>query len=411
MTSDVSGRSYQTHHIHVSDLVMELVRAQTPTLGESVVLKVPVRSQPNSSSSSGVVVSGEMEVLWKKEYSFSQAEISLSDAEALVPIRSMLTTLKPGNIFSVLCHMLMEKRIIFVANDGMHLLHCIQALLLLLYPFKWSHVCVPVVPTPLLNLCSLLCPFIIGIRRPSVPEVCRMPLESHVWVDLDNDSLEVRLSGMDDEGEFVLGENLIQRKGKDDVIGAIGAVRELAKKGSQMPALSLGELARALYRLYDSQIPGILSYCLDNEKEVVRVEFPYDDYVRDSAMVIQPFMLNFLPTKMVEFYLQGWVGLCLKRMKKGVEFQKMGGMVLNVVYDLSILPGFNDTMGNNFFFFFFFRLFFRFHFFFFFFFFFIDLLFFSSFPFSLTFFFQILQLKIRGNPKKFKDNHDPAQPV
>ena len=161
-----------------------------------------------------------------------------------------------------------------------------------------------------------------------------MSLETHIWIDLDNDSVDLRESIMDEEGEFFNGESLLQRKGKDDIIATLSGVREHGKKGHQIPSTVMVDLSGALYRLYDSHVPKILSHCLEKGGGGggegggggVRMEFPYDKYVKDCPMIIQPFLLVFLGTKMLGWYLQWWMDV---KQKKGE------GGVVKVVYDLS----------------------------------------------------------------------------
>jgi hypothetical protein len=127
------------------------------------------------------------------------------------------------NIISVFTSLLLERRVIFIADELSVLSSCVQAAVALLYPFSWQvlcrvscacrycslslsllpladalaarapfvvreqHVYIPVLPSSLLTFCCAPMPFVVGILRSSVAELNKLSeaMEEVAIVDID----------------------------------------------------------------------------------------------------------------------------------------------------------------------------------------------------------------------------------
>jgi hypothetical protein len=106
-----------------------------------------------------------------------------------INILPLIRFLSPSNILAVFTSLLVERRIIFVADNLSTLSSCVQAaaavrsffrppllipliarltvsLLQLLYPFSWQHIFIPVLPQSLLSFACAPMPYVIGTYPP-----------------------------------------------------------------------------------------------------------------------------------------------------------------------------------------------------------------------------------------------------
>lgn len=68
------------------------------------------------------------------------------------PVRLLMMMLKPADLLTIVTALLIERRVIFLSKDYALLTPVIEAVLGLLYPFKWRHVYIPLVPA---HMCEL----------------------------------------------------------------------------------------------------------------------------------------------------------------------------------------------------------------------------------------------------------------
>ena len=66
---------------------------------------------------------------------------------------------------------LLERRIIFVAEQLSLLSSCCHAIVALLYPFSWQHVFVPILPEAMVHICCSPSPYIVGLLPSSLTTV------------------------------------------------------------------------------------------------------------------------------------------------------------------------------------------------------------------------------------------------
>uniref|UniRef100_A0A3Q2T5R6 DENN/MADD domain containing 2C n=1 Tax=Fundulus heteroclitus TaxID=8078 RepID=A0A3Q2T5R6_FUNHE len=94
-----------------------------------------------------------------------------------VDFGSLLQCLSVGRLLQVFASLLLERRVIFVADKLSVLSRCGHAALALLYPFIWQHTFVPVLPATMLDISCSPTPFLIGVLAPCLPELLELPIE------------------------------------------------------------------------------------------------------------------------------------------------------------------------------------------------------------------------------------------
>ncbi|XP_043102702.1 DENN domain-containing protein 2C [Puntigrus tetrazona] len=114
-----------------------------------------------------------------------------------VDFESLLQCLSVTRLLQVFASLLLERRVIFIADKLSVLSRCAHSALALLYPFTWQHTFVPVLPASMLDICCSPTPFVMGALSPSLPEVMDMPIEEVLIVDLCADKFVVQLGDED----------------------------------------------------------------------------------------------------------------------------------------------------------------------------------------------------------------------
>uniref|UniRef100_UPI0037E7F70A DENN domain-containing protein 2C n=1 Tax=Semicossyphus pulcher TaxID=241346 RepID=UPI0037E7F70A len=114
-----------------------------------------------------------------------------------VDFDSLLECLSVGKLLQVVASILLERRVIFIADKLSVLSRCGHAVLALLYPFTWQHTFVPVLPASMLDISCSPTPFLIGVQSPCLPELLELPIEEVLIVDLCADKFVVQLGDED----------------------------------------------------------------------------------------------------------------------------------------------------------------------------------------------------------------------
>ncbi|KAL7985433.1 hypothetical protein Chor_004003 [Crotalus horridus] len=94
-----------------------------------------------------------------------------------VEFQALLRCLSPEKILLIFASVVLERRIIFLADELSSLSTCIHSAAALLYPFTWAHTYIPVVPEKLLSTVCCPTPFMVGIQKRYLAEVQDQPME------------------------------------------------------------------------------------------------------------------------------------------------------------------------------------------------------------------------------------------
>ncbi|CAL9702560.1 unnamed protein product [Knipowitschia caucasica] len=114
-----------------------------------------------------------------------------------VDFDSLLQCLSVGRLLQVFASLLLERRVIFIADKLSVLSRCSHAVLALLYPFTWQHTFVPVLPASMLDISCSPTPFLIGVLSPCLPELLELPIEEVLIVDLCSNKFVAQIGDED----------------------------------------------------------------------------------------------------------------------------------------------------------------------------------------------------------------------
>ncbi|XP_068134370.1 DENN domain-containing protein 2A [Hyperolius riggenbachi] len=120
-----------------------------------------------------------------------------------VDFEALFSTLSVRHLVQVFASLLLERRVIFMAETLSTLSKCCHAMVALIYPFAWQHTYIPVLPPSMIDIVCSPTPFLIGLLSSSLPRLKELPVEEVLLVDLGNDRF---LRQMDDE------ESILPRK-------------------------------------------------------------------------------------------------------------------------------------------------------------------------------------------------------
>ncbi|KAM9302449.1 DENN domain-containing protein 2B [Gastrophryne carolinensis] len=113
-----------------------------------------------------------------------------------VDFECLFKCLSVRQIIRVFASLLLERRVIFVADKLSTLSSCSHAVVALLYPFSWQHTFIPVLPPSMIDIVCCPTPFLVGLLSSSLPKLKELPVEEALMVDLGSDRF---IRQMDDE--------------------------------------------------------------------------------------------------------------------------------------------------------------------------------------------------------------------
>uniref|UniRef100_A0A3P8RH59 UDENN domain-containing protein n=1 Tax=Astatotilapia calliptera TaxID=8154 RepID=A0A3P8RH59_ASTCA len=117
-----------------------------------------------------------------------------------VDFESLFKCLSVRQVIRVFASLLLERRVIFVADKLSTLSSCMHAVVALLYPFSWQHTFIPVLPGSMLDIVCCPTPFLVGLLSSSMPKLKELPVEEALMVDLGTDRF---IRQMDDEASLL----------------------------------------------------------------------------------------------------------------------------------------------------------------------------------------------------------------
>ncbi|XP_069479807.1 DENN domain-containing protein 2B isoform X2 [Ambystoma mexicanum] len=113
-----------------------------------------------------------------------------------VDFECLFKCLSVRQMTKIFASLLLERRVIFIADKLSTLSSCSHAVVALLYPFSWQHTFIPVLPSSMIDIVCCPTPFLVGLLSSSLPKLKDLPVEEALMVDLGSDRF---IRQMDDE--------------------------------------------------------------------------------------------------------------------------------------------------------------------------------------------------------------------
>ncbi|KGL84911.1 Suppression of tumorigenicity 5 protein, partial [Tinamus guttatus] len=140
-----------------------------------------------------------------------------------VDFECLFKCLSVRQIIRIFASLLLERRVIFVADKLSTLSSCSHAVVALLYPFSWQHTFIPVLPASMIDIVCCPTPFLVGLLSSSLPKLKELPVEEALMVNLGSDRF---IRQMDDE------DTLLPRKLQAALEQALERKNELINQDS-----------------------------------------------------------------------------------------------------------------------------------------------------------------------------------
>uniref|UniRef100_A0A8D0GH99 DENN domain containing 2A n=1 Tax=Sphenodon punctatus TaxID=8508 RepID=A0A8D0GH99_SPHPU len=115
-----------------------------------------------------------------------------------VDFESLFSSLSVRHLSRVFASLLLERRVIFIADKLSTLSKCCHAMVALFYPFTWQHTYIPVLPPAMIDIVCSPTPFLIGLLSSSLSRLKELPVEEVLVVDLVNNRFLRQLSRDED---------------------------------------------------------------------------------------------------------------------------------------------------------------------------------------------------------------------
>uniref|UniRef100_A0A452UDH8 DENN domain containing 2B n=1 Tax=Ursus maritimus TaxID=29073 RepID=A0A452UDH8_URSMA len=140
-----------------------------------------------------------------------------------VDFECLFACLSVRQLIRIFASLLLERRVIFVADKLSTLSSCSHAVVALLYPFSWQHTFIPVLPASMIDIVCCPTPFLVGLLSSSLPKLKELPVEEALMVNLGSDRF---IRQMDDE------DTLLPRKLQAALEQALERKNELISQDS-----------------------------------------------------------------------------------------------------------------------------------------------------------------------------------
>lgn len=112
-------------------------------------------------------------------------------------VATLLQSLSPSNLVSLLASVLFERRVIIVSESLGTVTGCCIGVERLCHPISWEGVYITIMPNHLLDYCSAPMPFLVGLHSSNWKAVSTMPLDEHVLVLADEDKIVSPFNDLD----------------------------------------------------------------------------------------------------------------------------------------------------------------------------------------------------------------------
>ncbi|CAI9542893.1 unnamed protein product [Staurois parvus] len=213
-----------------------------------------------------------------------------------VDFEALFSTLSVRHLIQIFASLLLERRVIFMAETLSTLSKCCHAMVALIYPFAWQHTYIPVLPPSMIDIVCSPTPFLIGLLSSSLPRLKELPVEEVLLVDLGNDRF---LSQMDDE------DSILPRKLQAALEQILEQRNELAKNKFCFPDSSaLNDVVSEAFVRFFVEIVGHYSLFMVPGEQEERT-FLRDAFRKSvSSKSVRRFLEVFMETQMFGGFTQ-----------------------------------------------------------------------------------------------------------
>ncbi|XP_051509717.1 DENN domain-containing protein 2D-like isoform X1 [Myxocyprinus asiaticus] len=208
-----------------------------------------------------------------------------------VDFRTLFSCLSDEEVLQVFAATVLERRIIFIAEELGTLSQVIHAVTVLLSPFIWQHTLISIVPEILIDVVMAPTPYLLGVQKRLADQVTDQT--DLLIVDLSEGRKETFIKRMGDE------DTILPHKLKDEIKQALSAKNEKS---------SLEELNRvvpeAFLPFFIKTVGHFSKYIVQNGQNK-QVEFQQRSFCKAiESKSTRRFVKKFVQTQMFDLFIQ-----------------------------------------------------------------------------------------------------------
>ncbi|XP_078098475.1 DENN/MADD domain containing 2Da isoform X2 [Mustelus asterias] len=206
-----------------------------------------------------------------------------------VDFSSLFKYLPEENVIQIFASLLLERRLIFLAEELSILSQCIHGIAALLYPFTWQHTFIPVLPKVMVDTVCSPTPFVVGVQRQFLEQLKELPIEECLMVDLHTGTFLMKVG---DELD------ILPHKLYKELLNSLQSQRK-----TEQTSQELNDMVTNTFVLFFIKIVGHYSAHLKRNGNETSFQ---DKQFRKSitSKSIRRFLKSFMATQMFSLFIQ-----------------------------------------------------------------------------------------------------------
>uniref|UniRef100_A0A8C4RPN6 DENN/MADD domain containing 2Db n=1 Tax=Erpetoichthys calabaricus TaxID=27687 RepID=A0A8C4RPN6_ERPCA len=209
-----------------------------------------------------------------------------------VDFRTLFQRLSTEEVIYVFAATVLERRIIFVAEELSTLSQCIHAVTALLYPFIWQHTLIPIVPEIMIDVAMAPTPYLLGVQKQLMGDV--LGQEEVLIVDLSNEPSKAFIEQVGDE------KSLLPVKLQEEILQMLNV------RNDNATLEELNKIVSEAFLHFFVRTIGHFSSFVKRKNKDGEGEFQKRSFYKSiDSKNTRKFVKTFLQTQMFDLFIQG----------------------------------------------------------------------------------------------------------
>ncbi|KAG9328666.1 hypothetical protein JZ751_011519 [Albula glossodonta] len=208
-----------------------------------------------------------------------------------VDFRTLFRCLTDEEVLQVFAATVMERRIIFIAEELSTLSQVIHGVAALLYPFTWQHTFISIVPEILIDVVMAPTPYLLGVQKHMLDHV--IDQSDMLIVDLSEGQRNTFITCMGDE------QTIIPPKLQEEILLALGT-----KKENSTPEELNRVVSEAFLPFFVKTVGHFASYVKRDGSGKPGVFQKRSFYKAIESKTTRHFVKEFIKTQMFDLFIQ-----------------------------------------------------------------------------------------------------------
>jgi hypothetical protein len=213
-----------------------------------------------------------------------------------VTFETLFSKLSVSRILKIFESLLLEQKLIVCAKSLSVLTSCVNAISVLVYPFTWQGVFVPLLPVSMIDIVAAPMPFLVGVLSSTLSLVTAQNLEPDVLiVDIDADKL------FHPNQKEVMADELIFASIFHSLERTLTQAIRSGHRGQELSLLIAHTFLHFFSEIF-GDYPKCLRRSLDNPD--AEIQFNFRKFIKNKNTEVKRFLLSFKETQMYSCFIQ-----------------------------------------------------------------------------------------------------------